>query len=82
MKIREQIKQRGVILPVKTPCKCGGRGILQEWIECDSRGDSKRYAMVFCQNCNERTNVYSERTQRESRQEALNEWNIRNPKKG
>lgn len=48
MKIREQIKPRGVISPVKTPCKCGGRGMLQEWIESDFRGDSKRYAVVFC----------------------------------
>lgn len=80
MKMRRQIERRGVISPVKTPCKCGGMGMLQEWIESDSRGDSKRYAVVFCQECNERTNVYSERTQWESRQEALNEWNIRNRK--
>lgn len=81
MKIRGQVERRGVISPVKTPCKCGGMGMLQEWIESDFRGDSKRYAVVFCQECNERTNVYSERTQRESRQEALNEWNLRNLKK-
>lgn len=80
MKTRGQIKKQGSISPVKTPCKCGGMGMLQEWIESDSKGNSKRYAVVFCQECNERTNVYSERTQRESRQEALNEWKIRNRK--
>lgn len=80
MKIRRQIEHRGIITPLKTPCKCGGMGMLQEWIESDFRGDSKRYAVVFCQECNERTNVYSERTQRESRQEALNEWKLRNRK--
>lgn len=80
-KPKPKIQRRGSVSPVKTPCKCGGIGMLQEWIESDSRGDSKRYAVVFCQECNERTNVYSERTQRESRQEALNEWNIRSRKK-
>lgn len=80
MKTRGQIKKQGSISPVKTPCKCGGMGMLQEWIESDFRGNSKRYAVVFCQECNERTNVYSERTQRESRQEALNEWKLRNRK--
>ena len=80
MKIKRQIEHRGIISPVETPCRCGGIGMLQEWIESDSRGDFKRYAVVFCQRCNERTNVYSERTANESRQEALNEWNILNRK--
>ena len=54
--------------------------MLQQWIESDSKGNSKLYAMVFCQECECKTKIYSERTLNKSRQEALNEWNIRNRK--
>lgn len=75
-KPKPKIQRRGSVSPVKTPCKCGGTGMLQQWIE----SDSKLYAMVFCQECECKTKIYSERTLNESRQEALNEWNIRNRK--
>lgn len=80
LKFKPKIQHRGSISPVKTPCKCGGTGMLQQWIESDSKGNSKLYAMVFCQECERKTKIYSERTLNESRQEALNEWNIRNRK--
>lgn len=79
-KPKPKIQHRGSISPVKTPCKCGGAGMLQQWIESESKGNSKLYAMVFCQECERKTKIYSERTLNESRQEALNEWNIRNRK--
>lgn len=79
-KPKPKIQRRGSVSPVKTPCKCGGIGMLQQWIESDSKGNSKPYAMVFCQECECKTKIYSERTLNESRQEALNEWNIRNRK--
>lgn len=76
----KRIANRGIISPVKTPCKCGSIAMLQEWIESDSKGNSKRFAVVFCQECERKTKIYSERTARESRQEALNEWKLRNQK--
>lgn len=79
-KTKPKIQRRGSVSPVKTPCKCGGIGMLQQWIESDSTGNSKLYAMVFWQECECKTKIYSERTLNESRQEALNEWNVRNQK--
>ena len=73
-----RIANMGIISPVKTPCKCGGNAVLQEWGETLSKGIFKRYAVVFCRECERKTKIYSERTANESRQEALNEWNIRN----
>ena len=80
MKIKRQIEHRGIISPVETPCKCGGNAVLQEWGEMLSKGIFKRYAVVFCRECDHETKIYSERTANESRLEALNEWNILNRK--
>ena len=75
------IPNMGIISPVKTPCRCGGNAVLQEWGEMLSKGIFKRYAVVFCRECERKTKIYSERTANESRQEALREWNLRNQKK-
>lgn len=80
--IKNRIANSGTMTPVEMACKCGGIGMLQEWGESDSMGNSKRFAVVFCKECERKTKIYSERTARESRQEALNEWAIRNRKRG
>ena len=78
--IKHRIANTGTITPVETPCRCGGIGMLQEWGERDSRGNPKRFAVVFCQDCERKTKIYSERTFKESKQEALLEWNRMNTK--
>ena len=78
-KPKPKIQRRGSISPVKTPCKCGGIGMLQQWIESDSKGNSKLYAMVFCQECDYKTSTHSSSKDGDYyTQEALNEWKLRN----
>lgn len=55
---------------------------MQEWIEPDFFGNFKRYCQIFCENGDYQTRIYSERTARESRESALNEWKCRMAKKG
>lgn len=55
---------------------------MQEWLEEVGVGNYKRYCQIFCDNGDYQTRIYSERTARESRESALNEWKCRMAKKG
>lgn len=81
MKIKQR-PNRGAISIINIPCKCGGTAKLQEWIEPDFFGNFKRYCQIFCENGDYQTRIYSERTARESRESALNEWKCRMAKIG
>ena len=72
---------RSVIMAVKTPCRCGGRGMLQQGVKLDSKGNFERFAVVFCQDCDYKTSTHSSSKDGDYyTQEALNEWNLRNLK--
>lgn len=72
---------RSVIMPVKTPCKCGGKGMLQQGAKLDSKGIFERFAVVFCQDCDYKTSTHSSSKDGDYyTQEALREWNVRNLK--
>ena len=67
---------RGVLSPVDIKCeRCGGTAMYQEWIE-SSANLMQRFGIVFCQNCDMKSRLHSERTARETKQEALNDWKI------
>ena len=80
-----RIKHRpntGRISLVNIPCKCGGISKMQEWIEEVGFDKYKRYCQIFCENGDCETRIYCERTARESRESALNEWKCRMANKG
>ena len=55
--------------------------MIQEWLEPTIGGGTyKRYCVIFCQDCDNKTKIYSERTPEESRRECLLEWKLRNEK--
>lgn len=81
MRIKQR-PNRGAISLIDIPCKCGGTAKLQEWIKPDIFGNFKRYCQIFCENGDYQTRIYSERTARESRESALNEWKVRMANKG
>lgn len=69
---------RGVITPVSIRCeRCGGQAMYQEWIEA-SDNLMQRFGIIFCQDCDLKSRLHSERTPRETKQEALNDWKILN----
>ena len=68
-------------MAVKTPCMCGGKGMLQQGVKLDSKGNFERFAVVFCQDCDYKTRTYSSSKDGDYyTREALNEWNLRNRK--
>lgn len=68
------IAKIGQISSTNIPCRCGAVGMLQEWVEDNGINGVSRYAMVFCQECNAKSKIHSERTYRETRQEAIFDW--------
>lgn len=50
----------------------------QEWAEPDNTSRIKRYGIIFCQNCDNKTKIHSERTAQETKTECEYEWRRRN----
>lgn len=73
---------RGVIHPIAIGCsRCGGKAMYQEWIEPASNKRDfsyKRYGVIFCQECDNKTKIHSERTPEETKNECIHEWKLRN----
>ena len=77
--MKKNITTRGIIHSTKEPCAiCGGRSMYQEWAEPDNTGRLKRYGIIFCQNCDNKTKIHSERTAQETKNECEYEWRRRN----
>lgn len=77
--MRNKVTTRGVIHSIKEHCaRCGGQAMYQEWAEPDCYGNLKRYGIIFCQNCDNKTKIHSERTAQETKVECEYEWKKRN----
>ena len=73
------IKTMGGVSPVSIPCaKCGGKAMYQEWADTDLNGKLKRYGVIFCQDCDNKTKIHSDRTAKETKSECEYEWSRRN----
>lgn len=75
-KIMQHPRPRGIVhtIPIKCP-HCGGQSMYQEWVE-SYKGSLgiKRYGQIFCQDCDNHTKIYSERTPLETKEECVHEW--------
>lgn len=73
---------RGVVHSIAIGCsRCGGKAMYQEWIEPASNKRDfsyKRYGVIFCQECDNKTKIHSERTPEETKNECIHEWKLRN----
>ena len=73
---------RGVVHSIAIGCsRCGGKAMYQEWIEPASNKRDfsyKRYGVIFCQECDNKTKIHSERTPEETKNECIHERKLRN----